>query len=341
MNKVAIVILNYNGKSFLEQFLPNVVRYSAGEGIQVIVADNNSTDGSTACLKESFPNVGMIELDKNYGYTGGYNKALEQVKSEYFVLLNSDVEVTPGWLEPVIEYLDQHGEAAAAMPKIKSYSEKEYFEYAGASGGYIDKYGYPFCRGRVLSKIEKDEGQHNTITDIFWASGACLFVRSELFFAAGGFDDDFFAHMEEIDLCWRLKRMGYRVVAIPQSEIYHVGGGTLPINTPRKMYLNYRNNLYLLVKNLPKGKLFPVLFVRMCLDGASAMVYLSKFSFGFFWSVIKAHLHFYCHLRVSNRKRKEFRKKVKTEEISGIYPQSMVYSFLVRKKLVFSEYKLT
>jgi GT2 family glycosyltransferase len=339
MNKVSVVILNFNGKNYLEKFLPNIIHYSAGEGIKVIVADNNSTDSSVEFLRQNYPHIELIILDKNYGYTGGYNKALAQIESEYYILLNSDVEVTSNWIEPVVKLMDEQKDIAAAMPKIKSYTDREYFEYAGASGGFIDKFGYPFCRGRLLFNIEKDEGQHNSIADIFWASGACYFIRSELFFKAGGFDDDFFAHMEEIDLCWRLKRMGYRIVVVPESEIYHVGGGTLPINTPRKMYLNYRNNLYLLIKNLPSDKLIPVLFSRMCLDGVSAMVYLAKFSFGFFWAVLKAHIHFDCHLRVSIQKRRQFKKQVISEKVDGIYPHSMVYNFLIRKKKVFNQYR--
>jgi len=339
MNKISVVILNYNGKKYLDQFLPDVIKFSSGEGVRIIVADNASTDDSVSFLQHNFPKVELIILDKNYGYTGGYNRALEQIASEYFILLNSDVEVTPGWIQPVLNYMESNKDVAAAMPKIKSFADKNSFEYAGASGGFIDKYGYPFCRGRLLYSIEKDNGQHNSITDIFWASGACFFVRAELFFKAGAFDDDFFAHMEEIDLCWKLKRMGHRIVVVPESEIYHVGGGTLPINTPRKMYLNYRNNLYLLIKNLPGKKLLPLLFLRMCLDGVSAMVYLSKFSFGFFWAVVKAHIHFNCHIRRSFKKRNKFLPQVKIENVGEIYPHSMVYNFLVRKKKNFDEYK--
>ena len=339
MNKVSIVILNFNGKKFLEQFLPDVVNFSIGEGIKVYVADNASKDDSVAFLKNNFPQIGLIILDQNYGYTGGYNRALRQIESEYFVLLNSDVEVTQDWLDPVIDYLDKNADVAAAMPKIRAYDDKESFEYAGASGGFIDKFGYPFCRGRILYNIEKDLGQHDSIIDIFWASGACFFVRSKAFFDCGEFDEDFFAHMEEIDVCWRLKRMGYRIVIVPESVIYHVGGGTLPINTPRKMYLNYRNNLYLMFKNLPGKKLIPYLFARMCLDGLSALVYLSKFSFGFFWAVVKAHLHFNCHIRRSLKKRREQANLIKQENVSCIYPHSMVFNFLVKKKKVFSHFK--
>jgi hypothetical protein len=234
--------------------------------------------------------------------------------------------------------MDKHCEVAAAMPKIRAYDEKESFEYAGAAGGYIDKFGYPFCRGRILYEIEKDCGQYDTTEDIFWASGACLFVRSKVFFDCGAFDFDFFAHMEEIDLCWRMKRLGHRIVVVPESVIYHVGGGTLPINTPFKMYLNYRNNLYLLQKNLPSNKFIIILTARLCLDGASAMVYLFKFSFGFFGSVFQAHMHFYKNFRKTHYKRREFNRRSLQAEVGQIYPGSMVYNFIIRRRKFFSDY---
>ncbi len=338
MDKVAIVILNWNGKKHLEQFLPSVVLHSQGEGKRIIVADNFSSDDSIEFVKSSYPEIDIIQFDGNYGYTGGYNRALKQINAEYYVLLNSDVEVTSNWLNPVIEYMDNNQDVAAAMPKINSFVAKEYYEYAGAAGGYLDKYGFPFCRGRILSDIEKDEGQHDSNQEIFWASGACFFVRSSLFFKAEGFDEAFFAHMEEIDLCWRFKRMGYKVMSIPESKVYHVGGGTLPINTPFKMYLNYRNNLFLLQKNLPSNKLIPILIVRMLLDGLSAMVYLSRFSFGFFKAVLKAHLHFYRRLRKTHKARRKFKKIASTDEVSQIYPHSMVFNFIVRKRRKFDQY---
>lgn len=339
MIEVAIVILNWNGRKHLEQFLPSVVNYSNGDDYKVYVADNFSSDDSVAFLKENYPEIEIIELDGNYGYTGGYNRALKQIEAKYFVLLNSDVEVTENWLPPVIEYMNENPDVAAAMPKINSFSDKEYFEYAGAAGGYLDKYGFPFCRGRILFELEKDEGQHDTIKEIFWASGACYFVRSELFFAAQGFDEAFFAHMEEIDLCWRFKRMGYKVMNIPQSTVYHVGGGTLPINTPFKMYLNYRNNLFLLQKNLPSNKLIPILFFRMILDGMSALVYLSRFSFGFFGAVFKAHLHFYKRMFKTHKVRRAFKNIASTDIVSQIYPHSMVFNFIVRKRRKFEQYQ--
>lgn len=338
MIKLAIVILNWNGVKFLEKFLPSVTQCTTLKGSKVIVADNHSTDSSVEFVERNYPDVEVLQLDSNYGYAGGYNKALADIESEYFVLLNSDVEVTAGWELPVVEYMDANTHVAAAMPKILSYNDKKTFEYAGAAGGFIDKYGFPFCRGRILYKIEEDAGQYNSVIDIFWASGACMFVRSKAFREAGGLDADFFAHMEEIDLCWRLKRLGYSVVAVPDSVVYHVGGGTLPNNNPRKLYLNYRNSLYLLQKNLSRRRLLPILFMRMLLDGASAMVYLSKFSFGFFSAVLRAHGRFYVNMVKTHRKRVLFNKKEKVKHVSQIYSKSMVFSFLIRKKQTFEKY---
>ncbi len=337
MGKSAIVILNWNGRNHLEKFLPSVIENTKGEGVRIIIADNGSTDNSIVFLKEKYPQVEIMVFDANYGYTGGYNRALDQIDADYYVLLNSDVEVTAGWLHTILDYMDSHPDVAAAMPKLLAYDNKQEFEYAGAAGGFIDIYGYPFCRGRVLSKVEMDQGQYNDNTEIFWASGACLFVRASAFRSAGKFDEKFFAHMEEIDLCWRLKRMGYKIMVIPSSVVYHVGGGTLPNNNPVKLYLNYRNNLFLLQKNLSRSRLIPIIFVRLVLDGTSALVYLAKFSFGFFWAVFKAHLHFYCNIFATHRKRREFARLVKAEEVGQIYKHSMVFNFIVRKNRTYNE----
>ena len=254
MYKIAVVILNWNGREFLDRFLPGVVRHSSSHDVKIIVADNGSSDDSVEFIRNKFKNVEIIELDKNYGFAGGYNKAFEKINSEYYILLNSDVEVSGNWIEPIIKKMDDDQDVAAAMPKILSYQNRSKFEYAGAAGGFIDKWGYPFCRGRILNNIEPDNNQYNNSIEIFWASGACLFIKSKIFHDTGGFDDDFFAHMEEIDLCWRIKNLGYKIYCYPCSQVYHVGGGTLPNETPAKLFFNFRNSLYLLLKNLPDKK---------------------------------------------------------------------------------------
>lgn len=276
MKKVAVVILNWNGVEMLQRFLPEVVAYSQGEGVEVCVADNGSTDDSVAWVKQACPDVRLVVLDRNYGFADGYNRALRQVEAEYVVLLNSDVEVTPGWLEPLTAYMDAHPEVAACQPKIRSERHKEYFEYAGAAGGYLDKYGYPFCRGRIFEVVEKDEGQYDTVRPVFWATGAALFIRLKDYQEAGGLDGRFFAHMEEIDLCWRLRSRGRGLVCIPQSVVYHVGAATLKKENPRKTFLNFRNNLLMLYKNLPEKELKQVMMVRGILDRLAAFVFLLK-----------------------------------------------------------------
>lgn len=268
--KTAIVILNWNGAHYLQQFLPALREYTASSDVDIYVADNGSTDNSLLILGKYFKEVKILLLNRNYGFAEGYNRALAQIEADYYVLLNSDVEVTPGWLEPMLDYLQENPEVAACQPKILSHHNRTHFEHAGAAGGFIDRLGYPFCRGRVLAVTEEDLGQYDEVCDVFWASGACLVIRADVFEKEGGFDDDFFAHMEEIDLCWRLKSRGYRVVCVPQSKVYHVGGGTLHVEHPRKTYLNFRNNLFLLYKNLPQKQLFPVFFVRFFMDYLAA-----------------------------------------------------------------------
>ncbi|WP_455672446.1 glycosyltransferase family 2 protein [Phocaeicola sp.] len=277
MKKISVVILNWNGEAMLRQFLPSVIAYSKEEGVEVCVADNASTDASREVVGNEFPAVRLIGLEENYGFAEGYNRALQQVEAEYAVLLNSDVEVTPHWLEPLQTYMDAHPEVAACQPKLLSQHNKNYFEYAGASGGYLDRYGYPFCRGRIFDTVEEDKGQYDTIQPIFWASGAALFIRLTDYREAGGLDGRFFAHMEEIDLCWRLRSRGRGLVCIPQSTVYHVGAATLKKENPRKTFLNFRNNLLMLYKNLPEKELNYVLCVRALLDWvAVAVFYLKK-----------------------------------------------------------------
>ena len=340
MLKTAVVILNWNGKKYLEQFLPSLIRNTNCDNTEIIIADNNSKDDSINFLKKNYPDLRLIEFDKNYGFTGGYNKALDQIDAEYFVLLNSDIEVTASWLSPLISLMDSDESVAACQPKITYFHKKDYFDYAGASGGFIDKYGYPFCRGRILNKIEVDNQQYNNIIDVFWATGACMVVRANLFKSIDGLDNDFFAHMEEIDLCWRLKNKGYRIVVNPNSTVHHVGGGTLPNNSPFKLYLNYRNNLFLLYKNLPKGKLFPILFTRIILDGISALMFLAKFSFPSFGAVVKAHIHFYKSLKKLRLKRKKLLLNKVVNNHKEIYPRSIVIDYFLRKKQLFKDLDL-
>jgi len=333
MKKVAVVILNYNGKKFLEQFLPNVIASCDPTLTEVVVADNASTDDSVAFMRERFPEIRLIENGSNGGFATGYNLALRQVEAQYYVLLNSDIEVAPGWIEPVVAMMDADPQMAACQPKILSYYHKEQFEYAGASGGFIDKYGYPFCRGRVFQHLEEDKGQYDTPLEVFWATGACMFVRADLYHQIGGLDDSFFAHMEEIDLCWRLKNAGYKVYCCPHSKVYHIGGGTLPKNSPRKTYLNFRNNLSLLVKNLPKQRVHRTILYRIFLDWIAAFKFLAEGCPKDFKMVFKAHWDFYKRLDSLREKRAAVSHKL----VSCIYQRNIVFDNVVRKKNKFSD----
>lgn len=276
MDKIAVVILNWNGCEMLRSFLPSVVACSEADGAVVYVADNGSTDQSVEMLQQEFPGVRCLVLGQNYGFAEGYNRALKLVDAEYVVLLNSDVEVTEHWLRPMADYLDAHPEVAACQPKIRSWRQKQMFEYAGAAGGFIDCYGYPYCRGRVMEVVEEDKGQYDTVRPVFWATGAALFIRLKDYQETGGLDARFFAHMEEIDLCWRLRARGRGLVCVPQSVVYHVGGATLKKGSPRKTYLNFRNNLLMLYKNLPESELRSVMRARFWLDYVAALSFLLK-----------------------------------------------------------------
>lgn len=327
--------MNWNGKHYLEKFLDNVKAYTENEDTRVIIADNGSTDGSCEWLEQNHPDTRIIRLDRNYGFTGGYNRAIAQIDAPYCILLNSDVEVTKDWIKPMLHYMETHPECAATMPKVLSYGKREDFEYAGACGGYIDMFGYPFCRGRILSKIETDKGQYDSVREIFWASGVALMIRTSLYKELGGLDEAFFAHMEEIDLCWRIKHLGYSIAVIPSSVIYHVGGGTLPNNSPRKLYLNYRNNLLMMYKNLPPSERHIILFVRKVLDGMSAMVYLIQGNAAFFGSVLKAHRDYYRMKSKVTRTKTTARYNRK-----GIYRGSIVFKFFAgRQSLRFDQIK--
>ncbi len=328
---VAVVILNWNGKKLLQQFLPSVVAHSEKANIYVI--DNHSDDDSVAYIKDTFPNIRCILLDKNYGFAEGYNRGLKDIKASYFVLLNSDVEVSPGWLQALLACMESNPGVACCQPKVLDYKKKNFFEYAGAAGGYIDAYGYPFCRGRLFTDVEEDTGQYDTPAEIFWASGAAFCVRASLFFEAGGFDTRFFAHMEEIDLCWRLKNMGYSIWCAPASVIYHLGGATLDYSSPRKTFLNFRNNLLTMLKNLPAHKLFRTLFIRMLLDGLAAIKFLVGLRPLHAWAIFTAHLRFYTlFLRYYNMRKTNIPKN-----ISGIYQKNTVFAFFLQNKTRFSD----
>lgn len=284
--KVAVVILNYNGASMLSRFLPSVIEYSPGA--EIVVADNASTDDSVTVVTKGFPGVRLVQLDRNYGFADGYNKALEQVDAEYFLLLNSDVDVTDGWLEPLLSFMEENSNAVACQPKILAYNNKTQFEYAGAAGGFIDRYGYPYCRGRLFDTVEEDNGQYDDVCRVFWATGAAMMVRSAAFRNAGGLDGRFFAHMEEIDLCWRMLARGGEIYVVPQSRVYHIGGATLNKSNPRKTFLNFRNNLLMLYKNLPANELRGVMRMRALLDYVAALKFLLTGAWGDFKAVIRA-----------------------------------------------------
>ncbi|MEI6348381.1 MAG: glycosyltransferase family 2 protein [Bacteroidota bacterium] len=331
MNKIAVVILNWNGKKFLEQFLPQVVEYSTPFA-HVVVADNASSDDSIAFLKLKFPEVQIIQNATNGGFSKGYNDALKLIDAEYYCLLNSDIEVTPNWIQPIIELMDSDSNIAVCQPKLRSWHEPEKFEYAGAAGGFIDKYGYPFCRGRMFMDIEDDENQYDDNREVFWATGACMFVRAELYHKYGGLDEDFFAHMEEIDFCWRMKNVGYKVMYCAQSTVFHVGGGTLPKKSSKKTYLNFRNNILLLYKNLPKKKLLPVFFVRLILDIIAAIRFLFDSGSADAWAVVRAHANFYGSLRYNLLKR----NKLPHRHVSMILNKNLVLEYFFKHKKKFS-----
>ena len=332
---VAIVILNWNGKAFLEKFLPSVLA-SSYNNKRVIVADNASSDDSVSFLREHFPAVEIIINASNGGFAKGYNDALKNVEADYLVLLNSDVEVTAGWLEPVISLMESDKKISACQPKVLDQKDPVKFEYAGACGGWIDALGYPFARGRVLENMESDKGQYNNATECAWATGAAMFVRTSVFKAFLGFDEYFFAHQEEIDLCWRMRHAGYKIFVEPASVVYHVGGGTLPKGNSKKTYLNFRNNLIMLYKNTPAGRSLWLIPFRIGLDGIAAWKGLLGGDGGYFSAIFKAHLHFIKWLLL-DKKRSVFPKKISSRRLPGTYNGSMLWQYYINKKKAFSE----
>lgn len=334
--KIAVVILNWNGKLFLQEFLPKVIKHSSIADIYV--ADNNSSDDSLVFLKLNYPNISVINNSGNFGFAKGYNEALKKIKADYYILLNSDVEVTPNWIEPIIELMRLDEKIAACQPKVLDFKNKTHFEYAGASGGYIDKFGYPFCRGRLFNEIEEDNHQYDNATEIFWATGACMFVRAKAFWEVGGFDDDYFAHMEEIDLCWRMKNLGHKIYVEPKSIVYHVGGGTLNKINPQKTFLNFRNNLITLMKNSDSKFLFFKLFYRMLLDGVAAYKFLFEGNGRHFLAVAKAHFWFYITLPSTLKKRSLMKEKVGFHfSENSIFQSNIVYLHFIKGIKLFSK----
>lgn len=326
--KIAVVILNWNGKKLLEKFLPSVVKYS--KEASIYVADNASTDDSISFIEHHYPKVLIIKNKENGGYAKGYNDALKNLKEPVFCLLNNDVEVTNNWLEPIIKTFNNEPNTGIIQPKILDYKRKNYFEYAGAAGGFIDKFGYPYCRGRIFDSIEKDLGQYNDVTEIFWASGACLFIRNEIYKTLNGLDESFFAHMEEIDLCWRAKNLGYKVKYVGKSEVFHLGGATLSSLNPQKTYLNFRNSLYTLTKNA-NGNLFITVFIRLILDGVAGLKFLSEFKFKHFIAILHAHFSYYKHLGALLKQRKTHINKKKYYNETSIVLNYYVYKNRVYK----------
>lgn len=330
MSRTAVVILNWNGCEHLVTFLPSVVSTTPAN-VRIVVADNGSTDGSVDTVRMMFPQIEILELGGNHGYAGGYNRAIAQIDADFYILLNSDVQTAPGWCEPLIEALEADERLGAVQPKILSWRDPASFEYAGACGGFIDILGYPFCRGRILSTVERDKGQYDSFRTCFWASGACFACRRELFGKVGGLDEDFFAHMEEIDLCWRAQLYGYSIAVQPRSVVYHLGGGTLAVGSPRKTYLNYRNNLWMLYKNLPGRRLGIILPIRMLVDGLAAGIYLLQGHGNLFRQVFRAHMDFYRNLNPLKIKRREVQSQAVSRP-GGIYRGSVILRWLFGRK---------
>ena len=337
MAKVAIVILNWNGQKMLAKYLPNVIEYSRQDA-EIWVADNSSSDGSMHLLETQFPQVKTIVLEQNFGFAEGYNRALKQIDAAYYVLLNSDVEVSHHWLTPLIEFMDSHQQVAACQPKLLAEYDKDCFEYAGACGGFLDKYGYPFCRGRIFDMVERDNGQYDYQQEILWATGACMMIRSKDYWTAGGLDGRFFAHNEEIDLCWRLRLMGRKIYCIPESEVYHVGGGTLPKSNPMKTYLNFRNNLTMLYKNLSDSEINHVMRVRRFLDYLAAFETLVlKRNWGDFKAIFKARRAFKVWKHEFDEDRRKIQASRVKEEIPQVYNLSIIWQYYAKGKKLFSQ----
>ena len=328
--KIAIVILNWNGKQLLEKFLPSIVTYSKLPNVRIIVADNASSDNSIEFVKQNYPKIEIIKNKENGGFAKGYNDTLKHLNDDIFALVNSDIEVTAGWLDAIISIFENEPDTAIIQPKILDYKDKSKFEYAGAGGGFIDKYGYPFCRGRIFTNLETDHNQYNDVSEIFWASGACFFIRSKVFNELSGFDENYFAHQEEIDLCWRAKNNQKTIKYVGSSTVYHVGGATLQEISPKKTFLNFRNSLFSLSKNLPQNKLFPIIFMRLVLDGIAGVKFLFDLKPKHTVAIVHAHFSFYRNLNAMLKKRKGIHQKNNYYKI-----ESVVWSYFILGKKYF------
>ena len=329
MKKIAVVILNWNGVRLLEQFLPSVIAYS--DQASIYVADNASTDISIEVIQNQFPSVKIIQNTGNFGFAKGYNEALKYVEEEYYALVNSDIEVTENWLAPILEIFETQPETAIIQPKLLDFKSKTHFEYAGAAGGFVDKFGYPFCRGRIFDTIEEDKNQYDDEIEIFWATGACFFIRKEVYRKLNGFDDTFFAHQEEIDLCWRAFNFGYKAKYTSKSVVFHVGGATLNEGNPKKTFLNFRNSLLMLTKNLPNKQLIPIIFIRLCLDGLAGIQFILKGKFKHCWAIIKAHFAFYLLVN------QFYKKRTPLQRNNYFKINSIVYRYFVKNGKVFAD----
>lgn len=335
-NDTAVVILSYNSRKWHELFLPGIVQESRS-GYDVIVVDHCSPDDTSAYIRNNFPTVQVMRLEENHGFAWGYAEALKQIKAKYYILLSADFEVTPGWYPPLHDFMERHSNIAACQPKVRYYREKEFFEYAGAAGGFMDKWGYLFCRGRIFATLEKDRGQYDNDMAVFWASGGCLMVRADVYHQVGGLDPDLFAHMEEVDLCWRMKNAGYRIASTGKSTVYHVGGSIITYGSPQKTFYNFRNNLVLLLKNDKAARLWWLLPLRLVLDGFAGIQFLIKGDLKNVLAIIRAHFSFYGSFGLWWRKRKAAQKLVKRRNEEGIYPKSIVLDYFFGKKKTFTD----
>ncbi|MBD80501.1 MAG: hypothetical protein CL840_16410 [Crocinitomicaceae bacterium] len=336
--KLAIVLLSYNSLELIKKFLPVIIENTPDNpDYEIVVVDNGSADETQAYLSENFPNTRLIRIEKNRGFTNGYCASLPQIKAKYYCLISSDIEVSPNWTEPILELLESDSEIAACQPKIMSYDRRNEFEYAGGAGGMIDHLGYPFCRGRLVNVVETDEGQYNNIQESFWASGACLFIRAELYHKAGGLDNDYFAHMEEIDLCWRLKNMGYKIMFHPDSKVFHMGGFIIKYGSPGKVFRNHRNNLIMMLKNLPPNQGIWKIPLRFIMDFITILKMIVDGNLRTVPAVSRAHIQFLLHLPKWLNKRKQAKKLWKDQNLRGVYPRSMVWQFFVKGKKKFSD----